>query len=330
MAYSVALIGLGGIGMGYDLKLPAQDHVLSHARALALHPDFEIAGAVDPAPELRETFSHAYGAMACASAAELLQHAKVDVCIVASPTTTHLAVIEEILHHATPQLILCEKPLAYGEGEAQRIVDLCRAHGVALFVNYVRRADPGVMEVRERIVRGDIAAPFKAVVWYSKGLLHNGSHFLDLMTFWFGPVAGWSIVAPGERCGEQDAEPDFRLEFSGGSAIFCAAKEENFSHYTVEVVAANGRLRYEQAGTIQWQAAGPHPTLENYRRLEAQGAAIADDMNRYQYRVADQVSRALQGKPHSLCEGAAGAANIRLLHALLNARTNTSHTSHQE
>lgn len=325
MAYSVALVGLGGIGMGYDLNLPAPDYVLSHARALTLHPDFEIVGAVEPDPVLRETFTRTYGSTACAGVGELFQRTQAEVCIVASPTATHLAVIEEILRHGSPRLILCEKPLAYGENEAQRIVDLCRAHGVALFVNYIRRADPGVMDVRERITRGEIASPVKSVVWYSKGLLHNGSHFLDLMTFWFGPASEWAIVAPGEPRGETDAEPDFRLEFDAGSAIFCAAREENFSHYTVEVVAANGRLRYEQTGAIQWQAAGPHPTLANYRRLAEQGSAIADDMNRYQYRVAEQISRALQGKPHSLCDGETGAANIRLLHSLLEARKNKSH-----
>ena len=48
MVHSVAIVGLGGIGMLYDLKLPEAEYVQSHVRAFFLHPDFEIVGAVDP------------------------------------------------------------------------------------------------------------------------------------------------------------------------------------------------------------------------------------------------------------------------------------------
>lgn len=320
MTYSVALIGLGGIGMRYDSKLPESDYVFTHARAFARHPDFVLLGATDPAADSRKQFTATYKAEAYATVPELLSHGMADVVVVASPTHTHLEVLHDVLLHSRPKLILCEKPLAYDSAEADEIVHLCREQDVPLFVNYIRRADPGVINVKARLGDGRIGLPFKAVVWYSKGLLHNGSHFLDLLTFWFGPARAWRIVAQGESLGEQDAEPDIRLVFDAGTAIFCAAKEENFSHYTVEVVAPNGRLRYEQGGVILWQAAGAHPTLSNYKQLQSPGEEIQNDMNCYQYRVATQISQALQNKAHSLCDGSAGAAMIRLLESLLNDR----------
>ena len=322
MTYSVALIGLGGIGMRYDSKLPDTDYIFSHARAFALHPDFALLGAADPAADSREQFTATYKTAAYATVPELLSRGTADVVIIASPTHTHLEVVRAVLRHGRPKLILCEKPLAYDSAEADEIVRLCRDQDVPLFVNYIRRADPGVIDVKARLDDGRIGLPFKAVVWYSKGLLHNGSHFLDLLTFWFGPARTWHIIAPGDSLGEQDAEPDFRLVFGAGTAIFCAAKEENFSHYTVEIVAPNGRLRYEQGGAIVWQAADAHPTLDNYRQLQSPGEEIRNDMNRYQYRVATQISQALQNKTHTLCNAAAGAAAIRLLETLLHERVN--------
>jgi hypothetical protein len=141
-----------------------------------------------------------------------------------------------------------------------------------------------------------------------------------LMTFWFGPMKAGAIIDPGRRVGEQDGEPDFRVEFEAGSAIFCSAEEENFSHYTIEVVARNGRLRYEQGGLINWQVAGPHPTLDNYRQLVALPEVIENDMGRYQYRVAEQLSRALNGSTHTLCTSSMGLTNVQLLATLLKER----------
>lgn len=306
--------------MRYDFGLPEQDYALSHARAYSLHSDFSLLGAADPEPALRQQFTERYKTAAYASVAGLLAAGNADVIVIASPTDTHLAIVREVLQGSTPRLILCEKPLAYSESDATEMERLCRERDVLLFVNYIRRADPAVIEVKRRLDTAQIVAPFKAVVWYSKGLLHNGSHFLDLLAFWFGPVQHAALICAGENRGEQDAEPDFRLGFTHGSAIFCAAREENFSHYTVEIVAANGRLRYEQGGVISWQSAGQHPTLEHYRQLQKPGEEIANDMDHYQFNVASQISHALQGKIHTLCDGATGVANIRLLTSLLNER----------
>lgn len=307
--------------MLYDFKLAEAEYVQSHARAFFLHPDFEIVGAVDIESKLRDQFSGKYKVAAVSSVAELGLQCSPDVVVVATPTNTHRAVIEMVLQHCKPNLILCEKPLAYSTEHAQAIVQHCREQGVQLFVNYIRRADSGVLGVKARLTSGQIALPFKAVVWYSKGLIHNGSHFLDLMTFWFGPVKAMAIINSGRNVGEQDAEPDFRVEFEAGEAIFCSLKEENFSHYTIEIFAQNGRLRYEQGGVIEWQIAGPHPTLDNHRKLQTGIEKITNDMSHYQYRVADQLSLALKKSTHTLCTGDSGLMNIQTLVALLKDRT---------
>lgn len=320
MVHSVALIGLGRIGMLYDIELPESGYVLSHARAFALHPEFELVSAVDPVAANRERFTERYKVPAFPSVFELLSHCSPDVVVVASPTHTHLTIIEEVVRYSHPKAILCEKPLAYSSGDAEAIVQRCYDMGVKLFVNYFRRADPAVTEVKARIECGRIASPFKTVVWYSKGLLHNGSHFLDLLTFWFGPPMALKIIDAGRDVGEHDAEPDFWVEFANGTAIFCSAKEENYSHYTVEIVSSNGRLRYEQGGRTVWQAAGAHPTLEKYRQLQKPEEEVKNDMNRYQYHVVEQLSLALRKTPHTLCTGDSGLTYIQSLETLLKER----------
>lgn len=321
MTYTAAIVGLGNVGMLYDRQLPADAFVLSHARAFCLHPDFELVGAAELDLNLRRDFTQTYGSPAFPTVDDLLAHATPDIVVLASPTGTHSQVVKKILQRYRPRTILCEKPLAYETAAAWAMVNACTSEQVPLYVNFIRRADPGVREVKSRLESGQITPPFKAVVWYSKGLLHNGSHFADLLTFWFGPICGVQLIHRGRTWAEFDAEPDFKIVFSQGSAIFCSAQEEHYSHYTVEIVAANGRLRYEQGGELSWQNAVLHPTLDAYRQLQPLPEIIVCDMNRYQFRVAEQLSRAMRGAAHTLCSGASAAETHEWLEKVINGRT---------
>jgi predicted dehydrogenase len=322
MTYSVAIIGLGKIGWLFDKDLPLDAYAMSHVRAFTQHQDFTLVAVSDPSLPLRDDFFRAYQIPTFASVKELLTQVQPDLVVVATPTSTHADIVNQILTHAHPRAILCEKPLSYDSETARLMVQSCTNKQVALYVNYIRRADPGVREVKRRITSGQLVPPFKSVVWYSKGLLHNGSHFADLLTYWFGSIQSVSLINPGRLLADNDAEPDIQMTFEQGSAIFCAAQEENYSHYTVEIVAMNGRLRYEQRGEISWQAAAPHQTLAGYRQLHPLSEMISNDMNRYQYWVAEQLSLALRNSTHALCRGADAAKTTAILETLIKECSN--------
>jgi hypothetical protein len=48
MVYTVAVVGLGKIGMLYDYQLLIGNYVLSHTRAFSTYPSFSLIAAVDP------------------------------------------------------------------------------------------------------------------------------------------------------------------------------------------------------------------------------------------------------------------------------------------
>lgn len=315
MAYSVVLVGLGAIGMSYDISLP--DRILSHAKAFHLHKEFDLVAGVDPSVETRRQFSKAYDVPAFATVSEIDGQPNPDLVVVAVPTETHLDVIGQILESCRPKAVLCEKPLAYTSAQARDISDKCKKLQVKLLVNYIRRADPGVLEVRARLHKKEISSPVKGVVWYSKGLLHNGSHFFDMMTFWLGPAKKLELIKPGRKMGTSDGEPDFRVEYEEGEVIFCSAREENFSYCTVELITGNGCLRYEHDGKISWRAVVPDSHLSGYLRLAPVPDTIKDDMARYQYHVAEQLTHCLAGQEHTLCSGELAARHISQLEPLL-------------
>ena len=256
MTKKCIIIGLGQIGMGYDLGLDPAKAVFSHARAFSVHPAFTLSGGVDPSPVQRALFESHYHGYAAYNDTESAFAAELpDVVVIASPTDKHSAIVSTVLSHSNPKAILCEKPLAYDLTEARNMVEACEAKGVSLFVNYMRRADPGVIEVKRRIENASIATPIKGVAWYSKGFLHNGSHFFNLLEYWLGAFVRATVMEPGRLWDNHDPEPDVQVEFERGKVSFLAAWEESFSHYTIELLSPSGRLRYDQGGErITWHA----------------------------------------------------------------------------
>jgi predicted dehydrogenase len=198
------------------------------------------------------------------------------------------------------------------------MIDLCEKEGVKLFVNYMRRSDLGVIEVKDRISKGLIAGPFKGVAWYSKGFLHNGSHFFNLLEFWLGEYQSAKLISKGRLWNGQDTEPDIFVEFELGSITFLAAWEESFSHYTIELLSHSGRLRYEKGGElISWQATHADPSFQGYTSLKDPPEIIQNSMDRYQLQVAEQLSRALNGKTSSICTGHEGLKTLECMNQII-------------
>lgn len=314
MRHSVLLVGLGQVGMGYDFDVAASEMILSHANAFVGHPDFEVIGGVDPDPKACARFHCRYGVRASRDLVESLTMLKPEIIVIASPTQCHAESVRLALHNAKPRLILCEKPLASTLEDAEGMVAACRAAGCKLYVNYMRRVEPGVQEVKRRLMDGRIALPLKGALWYSKGLLHNGSHFSNLLEFWLGPVESFKIINSGRFLDSQDIEPDVQIKFEAGEVSFLAAQEEHFSHHEIQLVAPNGCLRYGQGGaTICWQSVTKDPQFPRYNVLSVPGEKIPTESFKLQLHVANNVSACLREKHSNLCSGDDALQTLRAL-----------------
>lgn len=311
------LIGLGQIGMTYDLKLDPSAAVYTHARAISLHPAFELIGAVDPSSRHRMLFEQLYRRPAYADIGESLGAGIPSVVVIASPTETHSKVLTEVLR-LRPKVILCEKPLSFNLLEARKLVGDCESAGIKLYVNYMRRADPGAIEVKRRIDSTLISAPIKGSAWYSKGLVHNGSHFFNLLEFWLGEFKYGKKLDVGRNSHCNDPEPDIFIEFERGKVVFQAAWEEAYSHYTIELISPSGRLRYEQGGKcISWQAVEADPNFPSYNVLQSISEVIPNGLERYQWHVFDQLAAALAGEDTSLCTGRQALTTLEAINQII-------------
>lgn len=303
--YRGLLVGLGNIGMGYDLHLSPRDGVLSHASALKNSERFEFLGAVDSDGSKRETFEALYHLPAYATIGEALKEFDIDVAIVATPTQLHLKSIEELTKSGLVKSILCEKPISYSLAEAKKIFDLCSSKNCKLYVNYMRRADPGVNGIKLFLEENPKTLPCKGVAWYSKGLIHNGSHLVDILKLWLGDIVGYKLISKGPANNNgNDCEPDVLIHYQDGDIVFLSCNEEHYSHHTIELISPLGRLGYEAGGfNAYWQNIVADKDYSSYKVLSPTKNKFDCQMNFSQLNLINEWANCIDTSSRSLCSG---------------------------
>lgn len=285
--YTAAIIGLGKIGQGFDYVQPDDSVITTHASAYVHHAGYRLLAAVDSNLAQREKFESKFGRPAYADVPSMMAQHQPDIFSITVPTDRHMAVFQEIIRYR-PKAVICEKPIAASTADGRLMQSLADNHQCILAVNYMRRFDPGAIALRSIIRNEEIGTIFKGVVWYSKGILNNGSHFIDILHFWLGDVTRVEIIQRGRRWEGIDPEPDFCLHFGGTPVYFLAGFEEHYSVGEIDLFATGGVIRYTQSGNrIEISRTQAHPIYSEYTILNPETEIINTDLKRYQWHVLE-------------------------------------------
>jgi predicted dehydrogenase len=300
--YKVLLVGLGQIGLGYDLALNEADCIHTHARAFQNHSNFDLIAGVDLNVRNRYNFELHYKKPTFRYIKEALDYEKYDVIVISTPTDTHSKILFEIVSRSAPRVILCEKPLSYSLNEAEKMVAICEKSGIRLLVNYIRRSEPALIAIKERIDSQIIEPPFKGVVYYNKGFLHNASHFFELLRHWFGPMKGYQVCSKNIQS-SLDEEIDAFISFGDQAQIyFLNFQDHKLNFWRLEIFASNGKLTYSsEQESVVWMKK-KYNLLQNVVELAAPELILGHGL-RYQLNVVNQLDNFLNQKDFYLCSG---------------------------
>jgi predicted dehydrogenase len=319
--FSAAILGLGQIGQGYDYDASDDGLILTHASAYRHHAGFDLVAGVDPDSEQRERFVRKFGLPAYPNLESLISGHRPEVFSLCVPTAQHFQVFQEIIP-CGPAAVLCEKPIAFGLSEAQEMVRLAEAHQVALLVNYIRRFEPGGAALRDVIQRRELGDIYKGVAWYSKGIIHSGSHYIDFLRFLLGEVTGLQVLEKGREWQGHDPEPDVCLSFGTIPVYFLAAREECFSASSIELMGTGGHIHYRDAGArIEVRSMQPDPTYPGYTILNPEPQRIPNDMKRYQWYVLDHLYSHLTGKTALNGDGKSATETLAVIQKIIDTRS---------
>jgi predicted dehydrogenase len=91
---------------------------------------------------------------------ELLDDRDVEAVYIATPV--HLHAEQAVAAAEAGKHVLCEKPMAMDVADCDRMIAVCRAHGVVLGIAYYRHFYPSVERIKRLLESGDIGKPVVA------------------------------------------------------------------------------------------------------------------------------------------------------------------------
>ncbi len=184
----VGILGAGGIGT-------------VHARGYAQIPNAQIVAVADAVPAAADKLAAAHGARAYHSIPSLLADSQVDLVDVCLPTHLHAEAV--IAAARAGKHVLCEKPIALGLEEVDRMIEAVERAGVQAMIAQVVRFMPHYQAIKDLFRRGELGRPLSAAAarlgdppgwssWFADPAKSGGAildlhvHDLDYLYWLFG------------------------------------------------------------------------------------------------------------------------------------------------
>jgi predicted dehydrogenase len=184
---------------------------LAYGEAFAKTKNAELVAVADVNMEAAQAFGERFSCRAYASHDAMLAHDRVDAVLICAPPLWHEPIAVECMERGYH--VLCEKPLAITLDSAHRMVGVARRTGVLFTMASKFRYVPDMVRAHELMTAGLIgdvvlfensftsrvamAGRWNADPAISGGgvLIDNGTHSVDIMRWFLGPVDVVKVVA---------------------------------------------------------------------------------------------------------------------------------------
>lgn len=192
--YSVAIIGTGRRGglMEDELAPGRFDKPYGHFSAYQTVAETEVIAVANRGAARLKRFSDRFGVTnTYLDYREMIEKEKPDIVSLTMRSWGRAEAIIFAAEHGVKG-IYAEKGLCASLEEADRIVEACHKHNVALVFGAWRRYHDGYKKLREAIVRGDIGRPLYGAFYAFSDLTRHHSHSIDTIEMLLGdPVPQW-------------------------------------------------------------------------------------------------------------------------------------------
>ncbi len=269
--FTAALIGCGDIGYLFDKDKGSElksDEALTHFRALYKSEHFKLVSAADTNVNTLNIINNESGIKKYEDYNIMLEEQKPDIVTIASNDESHYPILTDILKFK-PKFVFCEKPLAKSGEETEEISRKYNEAEIPLQVNYTRRFLNEFEEIKKRIDENKIGRIESVTFYYSRGLVHNASHYIDIALWYFGEPDDVMSISQKRGITDEDKSVSFVLKYSGGpEIIFIALDIDKLSFAEIDIAGTLGRIKYNYKGEIETYTNKENPLFKGYKIYE--------------------------------------------------------------
>jgi predicted dehydrogenase len=261
--FKTGIVGCGRIGSILE-EDPLRGKPCTHAGGFSALPAIRLAAGCDIDPERLHKFGKRWNVTNLYSDyREMLEQENLDILCIATWTSLHANMTLEAVK-AGVKGIFCEKPIAINLLQARKMVRTCNKNNIPLLINHERRWDANYQQARKLILSGKIGEiktivgntlswkPAKAPVSDQGGgpLFHDGTHLVDLLLFFGGPVSwvsGHETRPGGKKFIEETASA--MLGFKNDAIGFIeGGGARNYFNFELDIQGSEGRLLIGNSG----------------------------------------------------------------------------------
>ncbi|MBU1895910.1 Gfo/Idh/MocA family oxidoreductase [Patescibacteria group bacterium] len=264
--YGAVIIGAGRIASAFDS--PQDKQVLTHAHAYRRHSKTELLGFFDISKKATEEAAEKWGCQPYHDLSQMLEEAKPDLVSICTPDDIHFDNLITLAEY-NPKIVICEKPVTTNISDTEKVVDLYKKKKIPALINYSRRFDKSVQTFKKELERGEYGKVISASGIYTKGILHNGSHMIDLCRFLFGEYK--TGVNLHEICdyNKKDKTVAGFLSFANCPQFHLKVGDERqFSIFELDIILEKARFHFFDSGFfVSIQEVKDDPLFAGYKCL---------------------------------------------------------------
>jgi len=240
--FKVGIIGCGDIGFIFDYNKKI-DGALTHFKAFNKSDKFEVKAIAEIRKDIRDIIESEYEVKTYEGYERMLEENELDVIVVATNDESHFEILNKLVSHK-PKLVFSEKPLAHNLEEAEGVTKLYEENKIPLEVNFTRRFLDEFKDIDDIVKNKKIGKIESATFYYSRGLIHNASHYLDLVLWYFGQPEKVLAISSREGISKEDSTMSFNLSFTNGLEVrFIGLDPTKLSFGEIDFVGTNGRVK---------------------------------------------------------------------------------------
>ena len=231
-----AIIGLGQVGQMFDLD-KLRTGVWTHFSAYQhLQDKFDLVAVCEPdASKLKIALDRKPSLRGYSSVKEMLDKEELDVVSICTPPSMHTDQINACTGKI--KAIICEKPLGLDVEKCKDSVNLCLKAKTLLCVNYYKRFDGCIPQVKKMLDGGRIGEISSINACFSGPLDAVGSHAVNIIEH----LAGEIQLIRADKIEDERYSVFFKFGRNGAAQMLTTGPREKLI-FEIDIVGTLGRI----------------------------------------------------------------------------------------
>ena len=301
--YNALIIGAGQIAGGYDK--PSDKHTLTHAHAYIKNQNINLLGFYDIDLKKSKQMAKKWNT----NAFETLDDIKnIDIISICVPDEYHVKTTLEI-SKLNPKIIFLEKPICRNLQD----IDILQKINLPILVNYSRRFSKNFQKLAERIKNNEFGKYQCGNAFYGKGLIHNGSHMIDLLNLLIGKINNVRFFDSIKDFYKDDITKSAIITFENGKTLTLnGCNCQNYTIFEFDLMFEKAQIKMLNTGfDIEIHKIIDSEKFKGYKILKL-NEQIKTDMDFVLENAVDNIIANLDYKTPLLCTLQNGIEAIKL------------------